>query len=123
MKSPDHQQLMHVLDKLATAEKWSRMPQKKGIVLKKELTKSGNMKVVLETKKGEESVYVLKRNKNLYATAQLLTVGDTAGVSLRRYLGKMYCTRLVKNTGIEKKKKKNENMPAHFLLQQYTERR
>jgi len=96
MKSLDHQQLMQVLNKLATAEKWSRMPKKKGILLKKEMTKSGNIKLVLQTKKREERVYVLKRNKNLHATAQQLAVGDSVGVSLRRYLGKMYCTRLAK---------------------------
>ncbi len=96
MKSLDHQQLMQVLNKLATAEKWSRMPKKKGILLKKEMTKSGNIKLVLQTKKREERVYVLKRNKNLHATAQQLAVGDSVGVSLRRYLGKMYCTKLAK---------------------------
>lgn len=106
MKSPDHRQLMQVLDKLATAEKWAKMPKKKGAVVRKEVTKSGNLKLVLKTKKGEELVYVLKRNKNLYATAQELAVGDSVGVSLRRYLGKMYCTRLVKATGMERKKKR-----------------
>ena len=29
MKSPDHQQLMQVLNKLATNEKWQKMPRKK----------------------------------------------------------------------------------------------
>ncbi len=116
MKSPDHQKLMQVLDKLATAEKWAKMPKKKGILMKREVTKSGNMKVVLKTKKGEESVYVLKRNKNLYATAQELTVGDTVGVSLRRYLGKMYCTKLARS---DKKKNLKGKTSADFLLQQY----
>ena len=102
MKSPDHQQLMKVLDKLATAEKWAKMPRKKGTLLKKEITKSGNIKLWLDTKKGEEKVYVLKRNKNLYATAQELATGDSVGVSLRRYLGKMYCTRLMKSVRREK---------------------
>lgn len=110
MKSPGHQQLMHVLDKLATAEKWRKMPRKKGTLLKKEITKSGNVKLVLKTKKGEESVYVLKRNKNLYATAQELAAGDNVGVSLRRYLGKMYCTKLARS---------EEKMSADFLLSQY----
>lgn len=116
MKSPDHQQLMKVLDKLATAEKWSRMPKKKGVLIKKEVTKSGNVKLVLKTKKGEESVYVLKKNKNLYATAQELTLGDCTGVSLRRYLGKMYCTKLARS---EKNKNQKEKASADFLLQQY----
>jgi len=80
------------------------MPKKKGILLKKEVTKSGNMKLVFQTKKGEESVYVLKRNKNLLATTQQLAVGDKVGVSLRRYLGKMYCTRLAKAQDTRKEK-------------------
>lgn len=116
MKSPDHQQLMQVLDKLATAEKWSRMPRKKGVLIKKEVTKSGNIKLVLKTKRGEESMYVLKKNKNLYATAQELTVEDSVGVSLRRYLGKMYCTRLVPS---ERKEIQKEKRPANPPLQQY----
>lgn len=111
MKSPDHQQLMNVLDKLATAEKGSRMPRKKGVLIKKETTKSGNIKLVLKTKKGEESVYVLKRNKKLYEVAQSLVVGDTVSVSLRRYLGKFYCTRVGKINSNELK--------FGFSLQQY----
>ncbi len=116
MKSPDHQQLMQVLNKLATAEKWQKMPRKKGTLLKKEMTKNGNIKLVLKTKKGDESVYVLKKNKNVYATAQELAVGDSVGVSLRRYLGKMYCTKLVQS---EKNKIPKEKRPADFLPQQY----
>lgn len=119
MKSFDHQQLMNVLNKLATAEKWAKMPKKKGILVKREITKSGNIKLVLKTKKSEERVYVLKKNKNLYTTAQELAGGDTVGVSLRRYLGKMYCTRLVKSAEMEKNKKENEShnhFSHHYLL-------
>lgn len=116
MKSPDHQQLMNILDKLATAEKWGRMPRKKGILLKKEVMKSGNMRLILNTKKGEERVYVLKRNKNLYLNAQSLAVSDMVSTSLRRYLGKFYCTRLAQSG---QKKIPKEKISADFLLSQY----
>ena len=96
MKSPEHQQLLAVLNKLVTQEKWQWAPKSNGKILNKSMTKNGNVKLVLQTAKGDKTVYVLKRNSNLFETASQIAVGDTISVTLRRYLGKLYCVKLVK---------------------------
>ena len=90
--SSDHQRLMQSLNKLAAADKWRKMPKKKGTVKSVTLTKTGNIRVMFED---NSKVYVLKKNKNLFETAQSLKKGDTISIATRRYLGKMYCTRIV----------------------------
>ncbi|HIG93460.1 MAG TPA: hypothetical protein VJI32_07360 [Candidatus Nanoarchaeia archaeon] len=96
MKSPDHQQLMSVINKLVIQEKWQRAPKKLGKVVNNAVTKKGNVALELETAKGRCKVYILQKNKNLYETAIRIQQGDTVSVVLRRYLGKMYCVKLVK---------------------------
>ncbi len=73
------------------------MPKKQGKVVSSTATKTGNLRVVLQTTKNPEfTFYVLKRNSNLYAIAQMLEKSEAIRVFLRRYLGKYYCTKIVK---------------------------
>jgi len=112
MKSPDHIAIMGVLRKMKKSALWARMPRKKGVVKDISLTKSGNLRLVLQAcalqldekqlsnkQLDNKSVicYVLKRNKNLFATANLLKKGAVINVALRRALGKLYCTQITKS--------------------------
>ena len=89
----EHRRLMHTLNKLAAADKWRKMPKKKGFVLKVDFTKTGNLRITFDD---NSKVYVLKKNKNLFETAQTLKKGDDISIAARRYLGKLYCTKIVK---------------------------
>lgn len=89
--SEDHQKLMKSLNKLASAEKWRKMPKKKGKVKNVTLTKTGNIRITFDD---NSKVYVLKKNKNLFETAQTLKKGDVISVTVRVYLGKRYCTKI-----------------------------
>ncbi len=91
MKSEDHKRLIGVLKKMVVREKWRKMPKRKGVVVEKLLTKSGNIKLVL---RDNDVVYVLKRNKNLFEEAGKLREGDFVSVMLRTHLGKQYCTKI-----------------------------
>ncbi len=94
MKSPEHKHLMKAVNQLVRQERWRKIPKAKGKVLEKSLTKSGNVKFVLERKKGNVTFYVLKRNKNLFAAASGIGRGDEVSVALRSSLGKSYCVKL-----------------------------
>lgn len=88
----DHQRLMQSLNKLAAVDKWRKMPKKKGTVKSVTLTKTGNIRVTFED---NSKAYVLKKNKNLFEVAEKLKQNDVISIATRRYLGKMYCTRIV----------------------------
>ncbi len=96
---------MLVLNKMAKAERWQKMPKAAGILADRSLTKSGNLKLKLSKKEKETSFYVLKRNKNLFETGAALKKGDAVSVALRTYLGKKYCVKLVKKEMLLQKKK------------------
>ncbi|MBI4017020.1 MAG: hypothetical protein HY363_05000 [Candidatus Aenigmarchaeota archaeon] len=72
------------------------MPKMKGEVVEKNLTKSGNIKLVLKQKEDDCTVYVLKRNKNLFGEAGKVRKGDFVHVALRTHLGKKYCTKITR---------------------------
>jgi len=88
----DHTQLMHVLNKMASAEKWRKMPKKKGVVNSVTRTKTGNIRITFDD---NANVYVLKKNKNLFDMAGVIKKGDVLSVATRIYLGKRYCTRII----------------------------
>ena len=90
----DHTQLMSVLNKMANAEKWRKMPKKKGVVNSVTQTKTGNIRITFDD---NAKVYVLKRNKNLFELAETIKKGDVLSVATRIYLGKRYCTRIIVN--------------------------
>ncbi len=87
----DHKKLMSVLNKLAQQEKWRKMKKKSGKVKSITKTKSKNIRITFDDK---SRVYVLKRNKNLFETAEKLKKNDEISVALRTYLGKSYCTKI-----------------------------
>jgi hypothetical protein len=91
--SSDHRKLMGVLNKMVTHEKWRKVPKRKGVLVQKSKTKSGNYRLKIKGK-NEFLAYVLQRNKNLYATAEALMKGDTVSVAVRRQLGKLYCVKI-----------------------------
>ena len=105
MPSQDHKQLMQTLNKLVKQERWAKVPKKKGQVLEKSFTKSGNLKFVVGNEKKNLTFFVLKRNKNLFETASKADKGDEVSVALRTQLGKQYC---VKFTRKNKEKKLSE---------------
>lgn len=85
---------MSVLTKLADREKWRKMKKLNGKVLQKKLTQKGNVKLVVMTGKGEQALYILKRNKNLFEITNSIEKGEAISVAVRRYLGKYYCTKV-----------------------------
>ena len=89
----DHDKLMQSLNKLAASEKWRKMPKKSGKIESVTSTKTGNIRVTFDD---SSVVYVLQKNKNLFEAAQELKTGDIISVAVRVYLGKRYCTRIVK---------------------------
>ena len=89
----DHDNLMQSLNKLATSEKWRKMPKKSGKIKSVTSTKTGNLRVTFDD---DSAVYVLQKNKNLFETAKELKSGDTISVAVRVYLGKRYCTKIVR---------------------------
>lgn len=91
MTSNDHKQLMHVLNKLAKAERWRKMKKRTGKIKSITKTKSDNIRITFDDK---TRVYVLKKNKNLFESAEKLKKNETISVALRTYLGKSYCTKL-----------------------------
>jgi len=93
MSSKDHKNLMKTLNKLVKQERWKKIPKAKGKVVEKSLTKSGNVKLVIKTKK-EIVFYILKKNKNLFEEAAKVKLGDVIGIALRTQLGKYYCVKL-----------------------------
>jgi len=82
---------MQVLNKMAKSEKWRKMAKKKGTVESITLTKTGNTRITFDD---NAKVYVLKKNKNLFETAQSLKSGNTISIAARTYLGKRYCTKI-----------------------------
>lgn len=92
MKSKDHKQLMGVLKKMLVREKWRKMLKMQGEIIEKSHTKSGNIKLVLK----DDSVYVLKRNKNLFEEASKVWEGDRVSLVLRQHLRKYYCTKITR---------------------------
>lgn len=72
--------------KVITQERWRKKPRQKGIITKKASTKSGSISLTIADK---TTVYVLKKNKNLYEIAQKTKVGNTISVAGRRWLGKL----------------------------------
>jgi len=94
MASQDHKNLMRTLNKLVKEEKWRKMSKAAGKVLSKSMTKSGNYRLVLEKGETRKTIYVLKKNQNLFAVAEGIKKGDKVTAALRRYLGKMYCTKI-----------------------------
>ncbi len=101
MPSEDHKLLMKKLDKLVLQERWRKMPKSSGVVEKKSLTKSGNIRINVRTTKSGKTFYILARNGNLFAEGSKVMVGEKIHVALRRYLGRYYCVRLVRK-GTEK---------------------
>ncbi len=99
MPSKDHKQLLGVLNKLVKQERWRKIPKVSGIIAEKSITKSGNLKFIINK---DIMFYVLKRNKNLFETASSLTIGDEISVALRRQLGKQFAVKITK-----KNKEKN----------------
>ena|SRR3989338_2230147 len=97
MSSIEHKQLIKTINKLITQEKWRKMPKASGKVLSKELTKKGNIRLIIGGKK-QRTIYILKKNTNLFTTAQTIQVGNEISVVLRRYLGKMYCTKIAQKS-------------------------
>lgn len=91
MSSEDHKLLIKTLNKLVKQERWRKIPKWEGVVIEKAITKSGNIKFVLD--KGI-TFYVLKRNKNLFETASKIQNDDRISVALRMQLGKRYCVKL-----------------------------
>lgn len=92
--SDDHKRLMAALDKMVVQQKWQRMPRLKCRLKKKSTTKSGNLKLDME----KQTVYVLKRNNNLFRIADAARKSDVLSIAARRHLGRLYCTK-VKNHG------------------------
>ncbi len=90
-------ELLKRLEKLASQEKWRKKPKIKEIVSKITETKKGNLKL----KAGDETIYVLKKNKNLFNTAKEIKISDEVFVSGRRWLGKFYAEKL----SVKKKEK------------------
>ena len=82
MSSKDHKNLMKTLNKLVKQERWKKIPKAKRKVVEKSLTKSGNVKLVIKTKK-EIVFYILKKNKNLFEEAAKVKLGDVIGIALR----------------------------------------
>ncbi len=95
MSSIEHKQLIKTINKLITKEKWQKMPKSSGKVIGKSLTKSGNLRFIIEKGKSQKTIYILKKNMNLFAMAETIQQGDEISATLRRYLGKMYCTKLI----------------------------
>jgi len=91
MPSQDHRKLMSVLNKMANADKWRKMPKKKDKVKSITLTKTQNIRITFDD---NSKAYVLKKNKNLFELAQTLKEGDTISIATRNYLGKRYCTKI-----------------------------
>jgi|SRR3989338_10383966 len=92
MPSKDHKLLMKTLNKLVKQERWRKLKKLKGKVTEISKTKSGNLKLIIN----ETSVYVLKRNKNLYATAETIKQNEMISVALRTHLGKYYVLKITK---------------------------
>src|SRR3989344_5299959 len=63
MPSQDHRKLMSVLNKMANADKWRKMPKKKDKVKSITLTKTQNIRITFDD---NSKAYVLKKNKNLF---------------------------------------------------------
>ena len=80
--------LQVVLGQMVRQERWRKKPKLKGTLTKKGITKSGNLKLVIEN---TAPVYVLQKNKNLFATAQTAKVGEAISVAGRRWLGNFFC--------------------------------
>lgn len=98
-ESSDHLKLMSVLKQMGarekSREKWKRVPRTKGELREKSLTKNGNVKLVLISNDGEShTVYVLKRNKNLFEKTATIQVGDFVSTILLRYLSRYFCTKI-----------------------------
>lgn len=94
MPTTDHKNLMKTLNKLVRQERWRKIPKAKGEVVRKSLTKNGNIKIILKTGKKEIIFYVLKRNKNLYEEASKVEAGEMISAALRTQLGKYYGVKL-----------------------------
>ncbi len=90
-------ELLKKLNKLASQEKWRKKPKIKEKVNEITETKKGNIKL----KAGNEIVYVLKKNKNLFNTAKEIKIGDEVFIAGRRWLGKFYAEKL----SVKKKEK------------------
>ncbi len=90
MPSKDHKQLLRTLNKYVKQERWQKLPKKKGEVTAVGMTKSGNAKISMENL----AFFVLKRNKNLFAEAQKIRIGEIVSVALRTQLGRYYCVKL-----------------------------
>ena len=93
MPSNDHKRLMRILNKMAAAEQWRKMPKKKGTIKNISQTKTGNIRITFDD---NSRVYVLRQNNNLFETAQSLKKGDAISIAARTYLGKRYCTRILR---------------------------
>lgn len=74
-------------------ERWQKIPKAQGKVVENTITKSGNIKLVLD--KGM-AFYVLKRNKDLFESASKIQNGDRISVALRTQLRKQYCVKITK---------------------------
>lgn len=94
MASLEHKQLMQRLTKLANKEKWQRYPKVKGKLIAKEITKTNNIALRIETRNEVKTVYVIKKNPNLYQMAQTLSLNATLHLTTRRYLGRLYALKI-----------------------------
>src|SRR3989344_7608770 len=92
MPSKDHKLLMKTLNKLVKQERWRKLKKLKGKVTEISKTKSGNIKLIIQ----ETPVYVLKRNKNLYALAETIHLNEIISIALRTHLGKYYVLKITK---------------------------
>ncbi len=97
MPTPEHKQLISSLNKMIKQEHWQKMPKRSGTLTNITLTKNGNLKVMLQTPRGDFIFYILKRNKNLFAQFQLHKTTGHISIAARRSLGKYYCTKITTN--------------------------
>lgn len=87
-------QLHQILSKMLKQERWRKKPKLKGMLLKKEKNKKGNIKLTLKIKGSEAMIYILKRNKNLFAKAERAKEGDLLYIVGRKWLAYYFCEKL-----------------------------
>lgn len=98
MATEDYQKLISTLNNMIKKEKWKKMPKYSGEIQTIKKIKSGNIRIDINSKNSNKTIYLLQKNQKLFATALLLKAGDNISITARQYLGKAYCTKITKVT-------------------------
>lgn len=97
--------LIKTLEKMTTQEKWVRKARHKGEVIKKKLTKKGNILFVIKKPLYDVNVVVTKNRKKEFELAQSLKVGDVISIIGEKKVNLVICDRLKKiNEDVDDKK-------------------